>query len=344
MLRLLAGLALLVLSVDLADDGRWDLSSPETFAKLRELAVEGLIDLILGGPPCATWSRLRFRLGGPRPLRFRDALWGRLDASPIEAARLCEANTLMLNSLGLMEPVVQAGGLQLLEHPDDPELEPMPSIWITEEWKGFQSRCGSARCRIHQCPFGCVAKKPTCLGTNMEGFADDEPRCDGSHTHSFEGMGRRDEAGGYRSRRLPAYPPAMCEWISAKIIKVFSKWRVSGHGPTGWHRAGTHQRSITNWSSLPSLDTQHAVTFLNETAARAQRAVIDRSCSGFHLHVDDGVLLSAEDTRANSLMHFAADAKGNRRGEAEEGQKEGSRNIEMEERHVGETEGRMKWR
>ncbi len=65
------GLTLLVLSVDLANDPEWDLTSPSTFDKLRELVVEGLIDAVLGGPPCSTWSRLRFRPGGPRPLRFR---------------------------------------------------------------------------------------------------------------------------------------------------------------------------------------------------------------------------------------------------------------------------------
>ena len=31
---------------------------------LMMLAEEGLIDVILGGPPCSTWSKLRFLPGG----------------------------------------------------------------------------------------------------------------------------------------------------------------------------------------------------------------------------------------------------------------------------------------
>ena len=66
-----AGLVLLFLSADIADDPRWDLSVPETFMRLREIVTEGLVDMVMAGPPCATWSRLRFRAGGggaPSPL------------------------------------------------------------------------------------------------------------------------------------------------------------------------------------------------------------------------------------------------------------------------------------
>ena len=62
-----AGLSLLMLSVDIADDPRWDLAVPETFVRLRELVSEALVDAVLGGPPCSTWSKLRFRTGGPPP-------------------------------------------------------------------------------------------------------------------------------------------------------------------------------------------------------------------------------------------------------------------------------------
>ena len=105
--------------------------------RLRELVSESLIDAVFDGPPCATWSRFRLRAGGPRPLRFRWALWGRADTRPVETARLREGNVLMLNYLGLMEPYVHNGGPQLLELHDDPGKEPYPSIWITDEWKGF---------------------------------------------------------------------------------------------------------------------------------------------------------------------------------------------------------------
>eukprot|EP00959_Pyramimonas_sp_CCMP1952_P001412 28974-Pyramimonas_sp.AAC.1 len=68
------------------------MADPETVALLGELAEEGLIDMVIGSPPCATWSRARFRDNGPRPLRFRHCLLGRGDLSPDEAERVKEAN------------------------------------------------------------------------------------------------------------------------------------------------------------------------------------------------------------------------------------------------------------
>eukprot|EP00972_Heterocapsa_arctica_P078022 11505204-Heterocapsa_arctica.AAC.1 len=72
-----------MLSIDLAFDAGWDMGDPHTMCMLMQLAVRAYIDVVLGGPPCATWSRARFipMPGGygPRPLRWRtdDEIWGR---------------------------------------------------------------------------------------------------------------------------------------------------------------------------------------------------------------------------------------------------------------------------
>ena len=64
---------LLMLSVDLAMDARWDFTNPSTYHSMMQLAREGLIDIWLGGPPCSTVARSRhvYIRNGPRPLRFR---------------------------------------------------------------------------------------------------------------------------------------------------------------------------------------------------------------------------------------------------------------------------------
>lgn len=62
------------ISIDLAHDPLWDLTVPSTFHKIMQLIEEGMIDLVLGGPPCSTVARSRHVAlpgGGPRPLRFR---------------------------------------------------------------------------------------------------------------------------------------------------------------------------------------------------------------------------------------------------------------------------------
>ncbi|CAJ1445681.1 unnamed protein product, partial [Effrenium voratum] len=52
-----------VISVDLATDDRWDLASKETFHVILQM-MKGFVDIVLGGPPCATVSRARKRESG----------------------------------------------------------------------------------------------------------------------------------------------------------------------------------------------------------------------------------------------------------------------------------------
>ena len=157
------GLKLLMISVDLAMDAEWDFSNPNTYSKILGLAEEGLIDVFFGGPPCSTVARSRFvRIpGGPRPLRFRWALWGRADLFPSERIRVEEANVLWLNFMSVAEAVASRGGGYLWEHPADPGCDPYPSIWITDEMVEFEKRVGGRRVHLHQCPFGGLAPKLT---------------------------------------------------------------------------------------------------------------------------------------------------------------------------------------
>ena len=101
-----AGLALFFRSVNLLVDSRWDLSVPATFIALMLLAEEGLIDLVLGGPPCSTWSKLRFLPGGPPPLRLRGSfVWGLPGPTAHQQHRVREGNVSMVNFLSICEAV-----------------------------------------------------------------------------------------------------------------------------------------------------------------------------------------------------------------------------------------------
>ena len=112
------GLKIEVMSVDLANDVRWDLANPDTFNLLME-AAEWLIDATGGGPPCSTTSRARFnsKCPGPRPVRFRHQFWGRKDLSKLGFLRVAEANVLYLNSMALMERIASRRGVRTLIPP-----------------------------------------------------------------------------------------------------------------------------------------------------------------------------------------------------------------------------------
>lgn len=76
---------ILMISVDLAVDDRWDLGNVRTFHEILQM-LDGYVDIILRVPPCSTVSRARHnrRRSGPRPLRFRWCVWGRPDLTRSE--------------------------------------------------------------------------------------------------------------------------------------------------------------------------------------------------------------------------------------------------------------------
>ena len=75
-----AGVRVLMTTVDLATDHRWDLANEETQHELMSM-MSGYVDLLLLGPSCSTVSRARRIRNhvGVRPVRFRNCFWGRRD-------------------------------------------------------------------------------------------------------------------------------------------------------------------------------------------------------------------------------------------------------------------------
>ncbi|CAK9064634.1 unnamed protein product, partial [Durusdinium trenchii] len=159
------GLQLMYISIDLATDHRWDLTIPCTFHALYQLVEEGLVDGVLGEPPCSTVASSRHvpLTNGPRPLRFRHCFWGREDLKLWERARVLEANCLWLNYMSLCEGVSSRGGVHLFAHPADPGVDPYPSLWQTAEMINMERRTGAIRVHLHPCHYGGPEAKLTCL-------------------------------------------------------------------------------------------------------------------------------------------------------------------------------------
>lgn len=293
-----AGLRLLMLSVDLAEDPNWDFANPSTFNSLMSLAEEGLVDVFLGGPPCSTVARSRFVYipGGPRPLRFRWALWGRPDLTKPERERVEEANLLWLNFMAMAESVASRGGAYLWEHPADPGCEPYPSVWATDEMCNLEKRVGAMRVHLHQCAFGGLAPKLTTLSGNLDGMEEvDGVRCPGvsaTHQHGIS-IGRNPE-GGFYTKRLQTYPPRLCEALAVMIFKTLARYASTMTGPTGALQLADYAAAprVTSWSS--SCATRpFGITMLNEATARSFSVRVNSRQAGAYIHVDDAVFISS---------------------------------------------------
>ncbi len=240
---------LLIESADMAFNAEWDLGNPHTIKILMDMVLMGLLDIVLGGAPCATWSRLRFLPGGPRPLRFRGALaWGRLDLTPNELEAVKEANLLMVNFIGLCEALGLRGGMFVFEHPEDPELEPYPSVFDTDTFKNMMVRVGGILDKIHQCMYGGPAKKGTGIAHNCHLLSKGALTCTGGHAHG-PSSGLNDQ-GIWHSRRLQTYPPPMCDWLSWGAMSWARLKMDFGPSNTGWGFAP--RRAGWGWSSSNS--------------------------------------------------------------------------------------------
>eukprot|EP00438_Fugacium_kawagutii_P019968 Skav222678 [mRNA] locus=scaffold1471:8076:12526:- [translate_table: standard] len=298
-------LSLLMLTVDLADDPGWDFTNPRLLHMLLSLAEEGLIDLWLGGPPCSTVARARHvpLPGGPRPLRFRWALWGRHDLRPYERARVQEANTLWLNFLAVAEAVASRGGGYLMEHPADPGRDPYPSIWITDEMCEFERRVNGRRVHLHQCPFGGTCPKLTTLSGNLIGMEEvDGVRCPGvSSTHQHGISIGRAEDGSFHTRKLQTYPPGLCQAMAKMLFLTVHKMYEGNAGPTGslLLPGETSAPRITAWSTCGTSGGP-GIALLNEATARSCSVRLDQNQSAVYVHVDDTVFIS---TSSSGKLH-----------------------------------------
>ena len=297
-----AGLQLLMLSVDLAEDPLWDFRKPSTVHAMMELANEGLIDVWLGGPPCSTVARSRHvpLAGGPRPLRFRWALWGRRDLRPFERERVEEANDLWINFWMLCDAVSARGGGFLMEHPADPGCDPYPSMWLIPELQAMEKRAGACRVHLHQCVYGGISPKLTTLSGNLLGMnVVDGVRCPGVSTEHVHGksIGRAPD-GSFYTRRLQTYPAALCKEMAEMIFLTLQEMNVWNSGPTGALTDGQDVAAprITAWSTW-SNSVRSGVVLLNEAASRGQSLVVDEMQSAAYVHVDDTVLLSSGHSR-----------------------------------------------
>ena len=146
-----------------------------------------------------------------------------------------ESNVLTMNTLCLMEGCSARGGGHLLEHPADPECDPLPSIFATPEVCEWEQRTSSKRVSFHQCMLGGPTMKPTMISSTFDLIeALDELWCDGSHDHERTiGV----EGGVHLTRRLASYPGEMCKLIAECIIATLLRFAATGAGPTGWRRS-----------------------------------------------------------------------------------------------------------
>ena len=121
------GMTLFPISIDIVLSDRYcDLLDPKQQKRWLTWAQEGAIYMMIGGPPCETWSVSRLRWleshEGPRPVRngnrLEDHIWGLPQLRIKEARQVRVANSLLHFCIFIFLAQVLTQAIAIIEHPD----------------------------------------------------------------------------------------------------------------------------------------------------------------------------------------------------------------------------------
>ena len=221
-----AGVTLWVLSVDVMVSGQYcDLLQHETQLLWLRIAREGLVEGLLAGPPCETWSVAREADGmaperGPRPLRTAIEPWGLIDLSQRESLQIDAGNQLMIFAIRICLTQALQGKFSLLEHPDDPGLHDSskaasPTIWRTAVLDWLRQLDLFFEMRLEQGYYGQVSRKPTRFlisGVMPSTARQIELHCRTSKRPTSSTIGK--SGGSFKTAKLKEYTAELCAMIA----------------------------------------------------------------------------------------------------------------------------------
>ena len=198
-----------------------DLNRPETFALFKRAIEENVIQGIVAGPPCETWSRARGQplpdgSSGPRVLRTNAKPFGKLDLSKREDEQVTFGTRLLAVAVKLLCVALAHGKTGVLEHPAGDDNEPhLVSIWKTAILRLLQLFPRVTKVRVLQGHYGGKTVKPTdLLLVNVTDRAEElflQQRTTALPTATAIG---KNHEGKWKTAVLKAYPPDFCEAIA----------------------------------------------------------------------------------------------------------------------------------
>lgn len=205
-----------VTCVDLGHGPLFDMTKDENVARLEALLLMGYFDGLHAGTPCSTWSAVRWRPGGPPPLRSWDHPWGLPGLSRAQQATVEAHNALMAATMRLLRAAGRSGATGSKEHPASRRRPPFASIWDTARWRSLARELArdADYCEVTfpQCALGAVSLKPTTLGllrvapARFAGL-----KCEHSEHAPLAGLA---EDGTFRTKLAQSYPSEFCRQLA----------------------------------------------------------------------------------------------------------------------------------
>ena len=212
-----------VISVDIiSGNASHDLTAKNNIDQLRSIICKGFVHGSIIGPPCETWTEVRYRIlegarRGPRPLRDALMLWGLPYLSLREYRQIQFGNVILQGALSLFADSVANGVPALVEHPAEPTKSDRPSIFRCPAVKRLLCHPAVMSHYFRQGLLGQASPKPTRLLSANANMLTEYIKVFsiGKGPQALSDIFEAD--GSYATAKLKAYPPRM----NAAIIATF---------------------------------------------------------------------------------------------------------------------------
>ena len=217
----------MALSIDIIFDlDMGDLSRPETFAFFAKALKDNVLNGLLAGPPCETWSRARGTAladgsKGPRVVRTQQRPSGILSLTKAEDKQVLLGSRLLGIAVHLLVIALCVGASGLLEHPAEESHDFMHvSIWRTSIMRLLLKYPGCRKLRVCQGYYGAAAIKPTdLLLINIDASAEEFLlKSRKTKLPTTAAIGKLSD-GTWATTRLKAYPEIFCEALSQLLLR-----------------------------------------------------------------------------------------------------------------------------
>ena len=146
-----------ICSVDIVHHALGDLTNLKSFGLWTDLTLLGVVLAILGGPPCETWSAVRFKqlrdesvslMKGPRPLRSIENLWGLPILSGAGRRQVAIGSALLRAMIQLSTAASKSTFIMvIMEHLKRSWLPQAPSSWMLPELTWVKNLPNTKFCR-----------------------------------------------------------------------------------------------------------------------------------------------------------------------------------------------------
>lgn len=129
------GCKICVLSLDVAVDSQLgNLGTQQALEFWVDKSLRGFIHSFMAGPPCETFTRARFRAGGPPPLRSRAHRWGLPGLIGRFHDQVESGDFLWRFSVSMLVSQLKVGKGGIFEHPAPFEVDTGPFRGGTHTW------------------------------------------------------------------------------------------------------------------------------------------------------------------------------------------------------------------